>query len=176
MKARLTKQRMTRTEGWVPAEFRGTDGILAWWYQLEGHPSWEGPFETSSLAAMAAKDAGAKMVLMTLSVRCGDHKGCEVWPSEGWDMPEHQAWTEEEVSEAADEFVDAMSAKCRTNSEIFVLTLLCRVRHGEVDPFTLDIAVRHKGLWHKMPVTEDGDFDCPWPGGFFAFRRTLLFG
>ena len=77
-----------------------------------------------------------------------------------------------------------------THSEHLILRLLRRIREttdGEIEPgkFPLrpsDICVlfvepgENGSRIIELPVTPDGDFRVPWPGGFFAERATELFG
>ena len=76
-----------------------------------------------------------------------------------------------------------------THSEHLILRLLRRIRENEegdlpenVPPITPDdIAVLYVqpgtngAQMTHIPVTMDGEFATPWPGGFFAERARELF-
>ena len=76
-----------------------------------------------------------------------------------------------------------------THSEHLILRLLRRVREASANP-NMDpkLALRPEDISVlfvrpgkdgseilNLPVTADGDFACPWPGGFFAERAQELF-
>ncbi len=73
-----------------------------------------------------------------------------------------------------------------THSEHLILRLLRRVREGELEQGKRrlrpsDISVLYVETTDEgsrvveLPVTPDGDFSVPWPGGFFAERIKELF-
>ena len=76
-----------------------------------------------------------------------------------------------------------------THSEHLILRLLRRVRETSVGEITdAKLALRPEDISVlfvrpgkdgsevlNLPVTADGDFACPWPGGFFAERAQELF-
>jgi hypothetical protein len=98
-------------------------------------------------------------------------------------------------TELADLFIQSAKERgnrflIETHSEHLILRLLRRVRettegdleHGSLTLRPEDLCVLYVEPTDEgsrvieLPVTPDGDFRVPWPGGFFAERVTELFG
>jgi hypothetical protein len=56
-------------------------------------------------------------------------------------------------------------------AEAILLRVLRRVREGKVNPEQLRITVDGQ----VMGITDDGDFNCRFPGGFYEWRTNELF-
>ena len=75
-----------------------------------------------------------------------------------------------------------------THSEHMILRVLRRIRestHGSIEAGTFPVSPEDVSVIFvqggkdgaeviELPITEDGEFEAPWPGGFFAERRKEL--
>ena len=61
-----------------------------------------------------------------------------------------------------------------THSELMIRRIQRRIRNGETGlpaPAVVVLYVEptaNGALVHRIPLADDGEFECPWPGGFFA--------
>ena len=82
-----------------------------------------------------------------------------------------------------------MTFLIETHSEHLILRILRRIREttdGELPADAMPITPEHLAVLYvqpgkegseviNIPVNEDGEFDRPWPQGFFAERAKELF-